>query len=197
MRTLYHLSAIAIITILIGLVYVSVQQSYRSSANDPQIQIVNELRTRLEFGKPIERYLKQDSVDLENSLGIFIATYDKDGHPLQSNALLNGKLPELSSGVFKYVSAHKEDWITWQPRKTIRMALGIAATNTEPVAYVAAGRSLVEVEERISRLITFCGICWTLCTAITLINWLFNYYADKKLLTINKQGFKVTQIGNK
>ena len=183
MRTLYHLSTIAIITILIGLVYVTVQQSYRSSANDPQMQIVNELRTRLEFGKPIESYLKQDSVDLENSQGIFIATFDKNGQPLQSNALLDGKLPQLPSGVLKYVSTHKEDWITWQPRKTIRLALGIAATNTEPVAYVAAGRSLFEVERRTSRLITFCGICWTLCMAIVLINWLFNYYADKNLLS--------------
>ena len=187
MKTLYHLSAIAIITILIGLVYVSVQQSYRSSANDPQIQIVRELRTRLEFGKPIDYYLRQDSMDLENSMGTFVATFDKNGQPLQSNALLDGKLPNLPSGVIQYVKAHKEDWVTWQPRKTIRLALGIAATNTEPVAYVAAGRSLVEVEERISRLITFCGICWTLCTAIILINWLFNYYAEKKLLPINKQ----------
>ena len=182
MKILYHLSAIAIITILIGLVYATVQQTYRSSANDPQMQIVNELRTRLEFGKPIENYLKQDSVDLENSLGIFVATYDKNGQPLQSNALLDGKLPQLPSGVLKYVSAHKEDWVTWQPRKTIRLALGIAATNSEPVAYVAAGRSLIEVERRTSRLITICGICWTLCMVIVLINWLFNYYADKKLL---------------
>ena len=182
MRTLYHLSAIAIITILIGLVYATVQQTYRSSANDPQMQIVNELRTRLEFGKPIETYLKNDSVDLENSLGIFVETFDKNGEPLQSNALLDGKLPKLPPGVLKYVSAHKEDWVTWQPRKAIRLAMGIVATNSEPVAYVAAGRSLSEVERRTSRLITFCGICWTLCMAIVLINWLFNYYADKKLL---------------
>ena len=182
MKTLYHLSAIAIISILIGLVYATVQQTYRTSANDPQMQIVNELRTRLEFGKSIENYMKQDSVDLENSMGIFVATYDKNGQPLQSNALLDGKLPQLPSGVLKYVSAHKEDWVTWQPRKTIRLALGIAATNSEPVAYVAAGRSLIEVEQRISRLFTLCGICWTLCMTIILINWLFTYYADKKLL---------------
>jgi hypothetical protein len=183
MRTVHHLSAIAIITIIVGLVYGTVQQTYRTSANDPQTQIVQELRTRLEFGKSIDMYLKNDTVDLENSLGMFIETFDKNGQPLQSNALLDGKLPKLPSGVLQYVNAHKEDWITWQPRKTVRLAMGIAATNNDPVAYVAAGRSLVEVERRTSRLITFCGICWTLCLAIILINWLFNYYFDKKLLT--------------
>lgn len=187
MKTLYHLSAIAVITILIGLVYVTVQQSYRSSANDPQTQIVQELRTRLEFGRPIDHFLKNDSVDLENSLGMFVETFDKDGQPIQSNALLNGKLPNLPPGVIQFVKAHKEDWITWQPRKSIRLAMGIAATHTEPVAYVAAGRSLIEVERRIDRLITLCGICWTLCIAIVLINWLFNYYTGKKVLIMKNQ----------
>ena len=48
MKFIQHLSAIAIITIIMGLIYASVQQTYRSNADDPQIQIAHDLRDHLQ-----------------------------------------------------------------------------------------------------------------------------------------------------
>jgi hypothetical protein len=42
-NSITHLAAIAIVTILCGLIYVSVQQSHRSVANDPQLQIARDI----------------------------------------------------------------------------------------------------------------------------------------------------------
>jgi hypothetical protein len=39
-----HLAAAIIITVVMLLIYACVQQSYRSSANDPQLQIARDLR---------------------------------------------------------------------------------------------------------------------------------------------------------
>jgi hypothetical protein len=176
MKTLQHLTAIAIITIVMGLIYVSVQQSYRSGANDPQIQIAHDIRDRIQKGKSIESYFAADTTDMQSSLAPFIEAYGQDGKPLQSTAWLDGRLPQLPISVLNYVKEKGEDWITWQPRHDIRMATGIIHTNSSPVAYVVVGRSLKEIEERVSKLLSMVGISWTLCMAIILISWLFHYY---------------------
>jgi hypothetical protein len=38
-NSLTHLAAIAIVSIVFGLIYITVQQLHRSAANDPQLQI--------------------------------------------------------------------------------------------------------------------------------------------------------------
>ena len=39
-----HFAALFIVTILCGLIYATVQQSHRSGANDPQLQIALDLK---------------------------------------------------------------------------------------------------------------------------------------------------------
>ncbi len=46
-----HLTAIIIITIILLTVYASVQQCYRTSANDPQIQIARDISNSLSKAK--------------------------------------------------------------------------------------------------------------------------------------------------
>jgi hypothetical protein len=41
-------------TVLSGLIYLAVQQSYRQSANDPQIQMAEDGAAALENGSPIQ-----------------------------------------------------------------------------------------------------------------------------------------------
>ena len=47
MKSVQHLCALGIITIILGLIYASVQQVYRNSANDPQVQLAHEIANRL------------------------------------------------------------------------------------------------------------------------------------------------------
>jgi hypothetical protein len=179
MRSLHYLSAIVIITTIILLVYASVQQNFRSNANDPQIQIAHDLKTYLENGKPANA-LFSDTIDLARSLAVFKSTYDHNGKPIQSTGYLNGKLPQLPSGVFNYVRNNGEDWVTWQPEPNVRLAMGILKVSSFPISYIAVGRSLKEVEERTSRLINMAVISWILCVGVILINWLVYYYYVKR-----------------
>lgn len=177
MKIIQHLSAIAIITIITGLIYVSVQQTYRSNANDPQIQIAHDLRDHLQNGKNL---VLDDTIDLEKSLSVFKATYDENGNLIQSTGFLNSKMPQLPKGVFESAKANGEDWITWQPQRNVRLAIGVVHVNAMPVAYIAVGRSLREVEERVSRLTQMVFIAWLLCISVVLINWLVTYYNYRK-----------------
>jgi hypothetical protein len=177
MKTIQHLSAMAIITIIMGLIYASVQQTYRSNANDPQVQIAHDLRAHLQNGKPL---LFNDTIELERSLSVFTEVYDQNGDPIQSTGFLNGKMPQLPKGVFEYASANGEHWVTWQPQRNVRMAMGIVRVHAGPIAYLAVGRSLREVEERVSRLTNMVFIGWLLCISVVLVNWLVTYYCYKK-----------------
>ena len=178
MKILQHLSAIVIISIIMLLFYASIQQVYRSNANDPQTQLIYELKNQLEKGRTI--LLNSDSIDLEKSLSVFTGTYDINGNPLQSNGYLDGKLPHMPKGVFQNAGYKGENWITWQPKRNVRMAMGIAKVESSPVAYVAAGRSLREVEQRESRLVTMIFLAWILCCCIIAINWFVHFVQYRK-----------------
>lgn len=180
MRIIQHLSAIAIITIIMGLIFSSIQQTYRSNANDPQMQIAYDLRDHLQKGKTLAF---DDTVDLEKSLAVFKELYDNNGNPLQSTGFLNGKMPQLPKGVFENAKANGGNWITWQPQRDVRMAMGIARVNAAPIAYVAVGRSLREVDARVSKLTTMVVIAWVLCVCVVLANGLLTYYNYKKRLS--------------
>lgn len=177
MKSLQHFSTMILLTVIMCLVYAGIQQNYRSNANDPQIQIAHELRDRLQQGKPL---IFDDTVTLERSLSVFKESFDAKGNPVQSTGFIYGRMPQLPKGVFEYAKAYGENRITWQPRGGIRMAAVIVAVNASPMAYLAVGRSLKEVEERISGLARMVFISWLLCISVVLINWLVTYYNHKK-----------------
>jgi hypothetical protein len=62
----------------------------------------------------------------------------------------------------------------------VRLATGIVHVNTAPVAYLVVGRSLKEVEERVSKLTSMVFVAWIFCLAIVLFNWLVTYYNFRK-----------------
>src|SRR3974390_1200710 len=118
---LNYFTAMVIITVMTGMMYVNVQQSYRTNADDPQIQLANEINASLRTGRPFEK-LWPDSIDIQGSLGIFAVLYDEHALPLKSSALLDGKIPQLPPGVFEFTKNQAEDRITWQPRSGVRIA---------------------------------------------------------------------------
>ena len=46
-----HFAALMIVTVLCGLIYVTVQQSHRTVANDPQLQIALDLKNAIETNR--------------------------------------------------------------------------------------------------------------------------------------------------
>src|SRR6476620_10838884 len=97
--SLNYLFAPAIITVIFGVIYATVQQSYRTAANDPQIQIARDINARIHQGKPVESFLA-DTIDIAHSLSTFAALYEANGKPIRSSGYLDRKMPELPAGVF-------------------------------------------------------------------------------------------------
>src|ERR1700680_1195829 len=100
MKNFQHLAAVAVLTIVMGMIYASVQQSYRSNANDPQIQIAKDIAGKIKDGLSFEKIFPGDSVDISESLGVFALLYDSMGRPLRYSGFLDNKPAQLPSGVF-------------------------------------------------------------------------------------------------
>jgi sensor histidine kinase regulating citrate/malate metabolism len=177
---LVYLFAMAIITIIFGVIYVTVQQSYRSGANDPQIQLARDINLKLHEGKAVDNFFT-DSINIAQSLSPFAVLYDANGKPLRSSGYLNGKMPELPAGVFDYAKANGEHDVTWQPQSRVRMAMVIVivSSNSSSVGFVAAGRSLQEVEIREHNLITMIFIGWIICIGLVLIYAVIQFYRHR------------------
>jgi hypothetical protein len=179
MRILSTLSRIAIITVVLLFMYASVQQNYRSLANDPQLQIARDISLRLKEGKSIEHIFPADSIDIAKSLGVFAVLYDNNERPLRSSALLDGKIPQLPKGVFDFTKSHGEDVITWQPRSGVRMAMVVVLVQSPATGFVAVGRSLNEVEIRESNLVQMVLLCWLIGMGIIVATELIQYWFSK------------------
>ncbi len=160
-----------VITIMSGLVYLSVQQNYRSSANDPQIQIVEDLVQPLINGQQVN--LPQNKVDLKKSLATFIIITDDSGKPLFSSAILDGETPSVPPGVLDYAKENGQHQVTWQPEGEVRVAIVVQAftdLKNSRSGYVIAGRSLRETEKRTRHLLIQVGFGWTIALAAAFVS---------------------------
>jgi len=173
-----HIAALMIVTVLCGLIYASVQQSHRSAADDPQLQIAEDVKNAIEKNQPVAKWMT-DSIDISRSLSVFKTLYNRDGQALQSTGFLNGRMPSLPRGVWGFTSTHGEDVVTWQPQNGVRMAMVVEAVNSPQISFIAVGRSLKEVEKRESNLTTMVAIAWFVCVGIIILHVLLMFFSKK------------------
>jgi hypothetical protein len=176
---LNYLFVTAIITVIFSVVYTAVQQSYRTAANDPQIQIARDINERLHQNMAIESFFA-DTIDIAQSLSHFVVLYDGQGKPVRSSGLLSGKMPVLPAGVFDFAKIHGEHQVTWQPQNGVRMAMVIISSNTSPVCFIACGRSLLETEVREHNLVTMIFSGWAICLGLLLIHGGLQFYYNRQ-----------------
>ena len=163
---MHFLLPMAIVTVIILLIYASVQQSYRTSANDPQIQMAGDIAAKLRKGVSPDKIIQPDTIEISQSLSTFVAFYDANRKSISSTGYLDGKTIELPRGIFDYLNTHEDDEVTWQPRPGVRMALVVQKVIGSPVSFVAAGRSLQQVELREYSLRLAIIIGWIICLVI-------------------------------
>lgn len=145
------------VTIIFATIYVSVQQSYRQTANDPQIQIAEDMADQLKSnGVPIPL----DKTDISRSLSPFVINYDDHGKVLFSTAVLNSKTPEIPGGVLENVKNIGQSRLTWEPSPGNRYATVISRYDGANKGYVLVGRSLREIEIRESNLEAIVAMAW-------------------------------------
>jgi hypothetical protein len=130
---------------LCGLVYLTVQQSLRMGANDPQIQLAEDAASSLNAGASVESVVPSTKVEIADSLAPFMIVFDDSGNVQASSATLHGAVPVYPSGVLDYTRQKGQDRVTWQPEVGVRMATVVVGYKN---GFVMAGRSLREVENR-------------------------------------------------
>jgi len=159
------------LTVVSALAYVAVQQSYRQSANDPQIQMAEDAANAVAAGVAPQSLVPSGTVAIETSLAPYLVFYGQDGTPILGNGLLNGALPKLPAGVFTYTANAGEDRITWQPAPGIREAAIVTRIGgaSSTAGFVMAGRSLREVEHREDQLELTTDIAWIIALIGTFL----------------------------
>ncbi len=167
---LKHWLLVAIVlTGLIGLVYVAVQQDLRQGANDPQIQMAEDALAKLANGQSVQNVVPSEKVDIANSLAPYLIVFDANGNPIASSAQLDGQTPTIPSGVFDYVRQNGEDRFTWQPQTGVRSAVVVTQYKGSNSGFVLAGRSLREVEKREDSIMQLLLAGWVVMILVTFV----------------------------
>jgi hypothetical protein len=161
---------IAIVTVGICLlVYAAVQQSFRQSANDPEIQMAEDAASALAKGATVETVVPLAEVDVQRSLSPFMIVYDDSGTVLKTSGLLNGQVSPLPDGVLGYTRVAGQDRVTWEPQQGVRMAALVVRYTGQQSGYVLAARSLREVEKREDQLFLIAGLAMLCILAASLV----------------------------
>jgi hypothetical protein len=165
------------VTLVIGISYVFVQQSYRMGANDPQIMMARDVAASLAAGTPADQLVSNEKVDPSKSLAPFVIVLDAKGAVAVSSMQIGGATPLPPTGVLDVAKSSGENRVTWQPQANARIAAVVVPVKGGPGGYVVAGRSLAAVEERIDQLTQMAGLgllgslLLTFC-AVLLADWM-------------------------
>jgi len=142
----------AIITLLCGIIYVTVLQSFRLQANDPQVEMVQDAALNINKGADPKIITGTGpAMDISQNLSPYLVVYDPAGNVVSGSATLNGKPLKIPQGVIDYIRKNGRDAASWKPAPGVRQAMvGVSTAKKDYI--VIAGRSLRPTEERIDRL---------------------------------------------
>ncbi len=157
------------VTFAAGLVYATVQQNFRSSANDPQIQVAEDLSAQLAQGGNPQPLNFAPKIDMAKSLATYVIVFDDQSAPIAGTVTLNGKIPVPPKGVFDFARKNGEDRLTWQPQPDVRNAIILRHFSGAASGFVLAGRSIREVEKREQWLSIMTLIAWIVMLLGTLV----------------------------
>jgi hypothetical protein len=145
-------SAVAV-TLVCGIAFTIVQQNYRQSANDPQLQMAEDAAAALSAGASPSQVATGPQVDMATSLAPFIIVFDSAGKPLASTASLGGQTPIPPIGVLQTATDQGQNMVTYEPRSGVRAAVEVVRWSASGASgTVVAGRSLREIEQRENEL---------------------------------------------
>ncbi|HWP61424.1 MAG TPA: hypothetical protein VN495_02380 [Candidatus Paceibacterota bacterium] len=175
------------ITGLCLLIHLTVQQNYRQSLNDPQIQMAEDAANQIDSGvAPGALFGGIKATDIGASLSPWLAVFDSSGTMIVSSGSLDGQALKLPDGLFDVsswrgpivghhlVSNSNEDIVSWQPRLDVRQAIVIIPAGKY---FVVAGRNMREVENREAALGTFVFLAWICIMSATLLVKAFAVFA--------------------
>ena len=160
---------IAVLGLVFGTIYAVGQQVLRQSANDPQIQLAEDIAHLLDGTAKPSDLASTSRIDMAASLAPFLVVTDSKGAVLETTGQLDGRDPAIPLGVFDSAKKMGQDRVTWQPRKGVRIALVVVPYKD---GYVAVGRSLREVEKREDLVLKLAGSAWGALVILSCIGYL-------------------------
>lgn len=132
--------------VLTGLSFAGTQQVIRQDANDPQVQLAEDVTAAMNAGATSKDIVPQTTVDMEKSLAPFVLIYDKDNKVSGTDAVIGTDKPNVPNGVLDAARSKGSNRVTWEPKSGIRSA--IVAMKDKNNNIIVVGRSIREVEAR-------------------------------------------------
>jgi hypothetical protein len=168
-------------TLVLGITYVMVQQTYRMGADDPQIMVAHDIAAKIAAGTAPDQLVSNETIDPSTSLAPFVIVFDAQHDPVVSSGRLAGTTPAPPVGILDASKATGENKVTWQPRSDIRIAAVVVAVKGGADGFVLAGRSLLVVEQREDMLTKMAGLGWGGTMVATFLAVLFaGWLTDRK-----------------
>lgn len=158
------------VTGMCGILYVSMQQSFRQNLNDPQIQMAEDAANALERGSALVDLVPTQKVLVDQSLAPFLIIYDTEGNPIAGNGYLHDQLVNVPLGVFENAKAWGENRRTLEPVSGVRIAsVVVPFVGREANGYVLAGRTMREIESRIADVGIKIFFAWAVILSALLV----------------------------
>lgn len=159
-----------IVTGLVALHYLGMQQYVRLALNDEPNEIATDITAQLAPSSSLANVsLNKNPVDLKDSLSSFTLIYGADKKQIAASSDLNGKAPSIPEGVLDFAKSHGENRITWQPENGLRYAIVVKYFNDKSEGFVVVGKSLKESEKKQSALLLESVATWTVLQVVTLV----------------------------
>jgi hypothetical protein len=168
-RKIFYILTVFLVSLFSGLVFIATQQSLRLSANDPQVQITQDILNSLSQGAD-PKQLSVTTVDMANTTSAFVIIYDNNQKAVGTTVELDKKTPVPPSQAFEKTKNNNENRFTWEAKKGLRQATVMVKYKD---GYVLAGKSLGEIENRINVILRIVGIAWIVGIAATTLAFLF------------------------
>ena len=172
---------VVVITGIMGMMYAVVQQNYRQSLNDPQIQMAEDAVNALDRGLlPTAIVPHGARIDVSRSLAPFIAVYDERTALLETSGVIGGSLPTPPQGVFELARTRGNNLPhnTWQPQPDVRIAAVLMHT-PQNHGFVLTGRNMRVVEDREHSLLQMTLLGWLVLLGISFITSVFVHRSSR------------------
>jgi hypothetical protein len=163
------IGAALILTLLYALFYLTIQQTLRLAANEPQTSMAKDVAADLRTGKKPDN-LVSGYIDMSTNMAPFIIIYDQFGKVVAGSGYLDNSIPQVPVGVLAASKGGSTNDVTWQPKQNVRIA-SVSAKGGD--YYVLGGRSLTITEKQIGRVTRLVAAAWLLTILLLVVMYQF------------------------
>lgn len=157
-------------TAVFATLYIVAQQQLRAAADDPQVQVVEDVSEFLSQGGPAEAVVPPGAIDIDKSLSLYLVVYNESAQPVVGSGQLAGQPPVPLQDAFDAARAQGQHRFTWEPQAGLRNAAVMNYfSGNATSSFVLAARSLREVEDRQKNIMIVTLVGWLGALVLSLI----------------------------